>query len=76
MFFLNMLKESLIIISGSINGISLIIANKTSFFDFEFPISFLNIFGFLLIQKYRDNETVIDHDRKESGKKFDNISKL
>lgn len=76
MLFFNVLKKSFVIISRSINNISLTIANKALFLNFEFPFANFDIFGLLFIEQHSNDETVVDHSRHKNGRKFIHITKL
>ena len=76
MFFLNMFKESFIVISSSVDNISLAVTNKAFLFYFEFPVTNFYIFCFFLIKKNSNYQTIIDHSSNESGKKLRYITEL
>lgn len=55
MLFFNVLEETIIVISRSINCIAFTIANEAFLSDFLLPDLNFVIFGFLLIEKSANN---------------------
>lgn len=68
-----MFKKPFIIIAISINSIPFSVTNEASLFNFKVPLSNFTVFGFLFIQENTNNQTVCNHNRKETKKKINNI---
>lgn len=74
MLFLDVFKETFIIVSSPVYNIPFHITDKTFLFYFELPFPFFCIFCFLFVEQDCDYQTVVDHDCEECGEEFRDIS--